>query len=243
MPPNLEQPRQFVTTQWNLVRKAAQSEGTEGFAALSELCRQYWYPLYAFVRRSGNDEATAQDLTQGFFEHLLSSAGLKAVRSEKGRFRSFLLCALKNYLINEHYRANTQKRGGSARHFSLDDEEAAERYKYEPVDKLTPEALYERRWALTLVEQVLAVLRTEFVSAYRQEFFDALKPALLGESTVSYADVAQRFGTTEGAVKVMIHRLRKRFREGLVETVSQTVDDPSEVEDEIRFMIAALERS
>ena len=241
--PNASMQGQFATTQWPVVLRAAQSADTEGFAALSALCGQYWYPLYAFIRRSGYEHQAAQDLTQGFFEHLLSTNGLQAANSEKGRFRSFLLRSVKNYLANTYHRDQTQKRGGAVTQFSLDDSEAAERYQFEPVDKLTPEALYERRWALTLIEQVLAKVRVGFAVAHRDELFDALKPALLGEAKAGYAEVAKRFGTTEGAIKVMVHRLRQRFRSTLEEMVGQTVNGPEEIQDEIRFLIAALERA
>lgn len=242
MPPSerAEQQARFNTTRWALVLAAVDKNDTEAFEALSELCRIYWYPLYAYLRRSGHSEHAAEDLTQGFFEHLLSRNGLANVQAEKGRFRSYLLSSLKNYVINEHYRSTAQRRGGIAERISLDALQPAERYRLEPVDNLTPDALFERRWALAVVEQVLAKVRDEFGRGDRAKLFDALKPALLGEHAKPYSVLADEHGLTESAIKVSVHRLRQRFRTALQETVAATVASHETVDEEIGFLINAL---
>jgi len=210
-------------------------------AALAELCRTYWYPLYAFIRRQGHSADLAQDLTQELFSRLLEKDFLGTVQPDKGKFSSFLLACCKHFLANERDRQRAQKRGGGAALLPLDFGSAEERYTREPFHELTPEKLFERRWALTLLDQVLARLREEMRQQGKLQTFDRLKQFLMGEKNkVSHAQIAEELGMTEGAVKVAVHRLRKRYRELLREEIAQTVDDPGQVEDEIRALFAAL---
>lgn len=204
--------------------------------ALAELCVVYWYPVYAFIRRTGHDADAAQDLTQGFFTQLLERGGLSKADQSMGRFRSYLLGACRHYLANEHDRANAAKRGGGQRHLSLDFPEAERRYRVEPADQCTPDQLFERRWALTLLERTLTELRGEYVAAGNAPLFDRLKDSLTGDGA-SHATIAGDLGMTEGAVKVAAHRLRKRYRERLREIVADTADV---VDGEIRDLFRAL---
>ncbi len=229
----------FTTTRWSVVLAARGDDSKTAFAALSELCGVYWYPLYAYVRRRGHSPEEAEDLTQSFFTTFLAKNYLDDLKPDMGRFRSFLLTSLKHFLANKWDAANAQKRGGGEAVLSLDD--AERRYQDEPRDHVTPETLFERRWALTLLEQVLARLRTEFVTTEKAELFDHLKVFLSdGESGVSYAEIAECSGLKEGTVKVAVHRLRRRYGELLRSEISQTIGDPREVEDEVRNLIAAL---
>jgi RNA polymerase sigma factor (sigma-70 family) len=209
--------------------------------ALEQLCRTYWYPLYAYVRRRGYGVADAQDLTQGFFARLLEGRSLEAVDRSKGRFRSFLLAALEHFLAKEWRRAKAQKRGGGRIIFSLDDDTAENRYAAEPAHDLTPERIYERRWALTLLEQALARLRQDCLATGKAELFEHLKGAFLCEkSELSYSAIAAQLGMSEGALKVAAHRLRQRYGELLREEIGQTVADPKEIDEEVRCLFAAL---
>ncbi len=209
--------------------------------ALEALCHAYWYPLYAYVRRQGHSPHDAQDLTQEFFARLLQKDYLLAADREKGRFRTFLLVALKRFLANEWDRSRAQKRGGGHVHLSLDTSTAETRYQTEPARDLPPDRIYERRWALTLLDQSLARLRGEFVAAGKTREFDELKVFLTAEKgAISHADVASRLGLTEGAVRVAVHRLRRRYREIFREEVAQTVSHPQEIEEEIRHLLEVL---
>jgi RNA polymerase sigma-70 factor (ECF subfamily) len=204
------------------------------------LCRTYWYPLYTYVRRRGHDSADAEDLTQAFFAHLLEHDGLLRVDPAKGRFRSYLLTALNHFLVDEWKTANRQVRGGSKRILSLDRESVEERYRLEPAEGWTAEKLYERRWAMTLLHQVLAALKREY-TASRPELFDRLEVYLLGESSApSYAETATHLGMTEEAVKAAVYRLRRRYRELLQLEIARTVAGPEEIEEELRALFAAL---
>ena len=232
-------PDYFATTHWSVVLTAQRSDSTHAQAALSKLCQTYWYPLYAFVRRQGHRPHDAQDLTQEFFARLLAKNYLADVGREKGKFRSFLLTALKHFLANEWDRARAVKRGGGQVFLSLDEIES--RYRLEPADSVTAERIYERRWALTLLEQVMKRLRAEHAQAGKAEFYEQLKGCLTVEKVAaSYADLAARLHMTEGAIKVAIHRLRQRYREVLRDEIAQTVSSPAEVEEEIRHLFAAL---
>lgn len=209
--------------------------------ALEELCRAYWYPLYAYVRRRGHSPHEAEDLTQEFFARLLAKNYLAAVDREKGKFRSFLLASLKHFLANEWDRARAAKRGGGQPHLSLDIQTAETRYRSEPADDLTAEKLLDRQWALALLDQVLSRLQAEFVADGKKKQFDELKVWLTeGKGATSYAEAAAKLGTTEGAVKVAVHRLRRRYRELLREEISHTVATPAEIEEEIRHLFAAF---
>jgi RNA polymerase sigma-70 factor (ECF subfamily) len=230
----------FCTTHWSAVLTARDKDSSQASQALAELCRTYWYPLYAYIRRRGHAPADAEDLTQSFFERLLEKDYLGDLTPGAGRFRSFLLAALKHFLANEWHRARTQKRGGGMVTFSLDDQDAEQRYRFEPVDQVTPDALFQRRWALTVLERVLANLREEFVAAEKAELYDQLKVFLSGHPGSSYAEIALRTGLKEGNLKVAVHRLRRRYGELLRAEIADTVDDPREVEDEVRHLIAAL---
>lgn len=209
--------------------------------ALAELCQTYWYPLYAYIRRRGSSPADAEDLTQGFFERLIAKNYLGDVTPGLGRFRSFLLTALKHYLANEWDRAQSQKRGGGLVIFSIESRDAEERYRFEPIEQVTPEALFEQGWALTVLERVLARLRAEFVASEKAGLFEELRAFLSAEQPgVSYAAVAARMGLKEGTVKVAVHRLRRRYGDLLRAEIADTVQDPGEVEDELRHLIAVI---
>jgi len=234
-------PANFRTTHWSVVLLAGQEHEPNSAEALEQLCRAYWPPIYAFVRRRGYTREEAEDLVQGFFSLLLARKGLERVDPARGRFRSFLLASVNNYLANEHERATRQKRGGGCETFSLDAQEAEERYAVEPVDDLTPERLFERRWAETVFERIIARLQAEFAAVGQAPRFECLKPFLLGEpADFSYADVAQQLGLSVSAVTSAIHRMRARYREIFREEIAQTVGDVTEVEDEIRYLVRAL---
>jgi RNA polymerase sigma factor (sigma-70 family) len=231
----------FATTRWSTVLAARGPAGFEARRALEELCAAYWYPLYAFVRRQGEDAEAAQDLVQGFFVRFLERDALARVAPERGRFRSFLLACLRHHLSDERDRARAKRRGGRTVPLPLDFDTAEGRYVREPSTDLTPERLYERRWALTLLERVLGELRSEYEEAGKGALFEALQPHLAGDATkVPHADLAKSLGMSEGAVKVALHRLRRRYRERLRAEIAETVDSPEAVDDEIRHLFEAL---
>jgi RNA polymerase sigma-70 factor (ECF subfamily) len=230
----------FRTTQWSLVINAGSDDSLVALAALEQLCQRYWYPLYAYVRRSGYSNADAADLTQSFFARVLEKNSLAGLAPGVTRFRSFLLTALKNFIINEWQRANRLKRGGRQQIISLD-QTADELYRAEPADNASPDKLFERRWALSVIELGLARLRAEFVASERPELFDALKPALsVDKLEKPYAQIGLALGLSESAIKVAVHRLRKRFGELVRAEVAETIQDPSGVEEEMRYLITAL---
>ena len=231
----------FVTTHWSLVVSAGRNDTPHARIALEKLCRAYWFPIYAFVRRQEHNPHDAQDLTQEFFARLLEKNQLAGADRNRGRFRSFLLAALKHFLANEWHKARAQKRGGGQVPIPIDASTAESKCGFEPADHLTAEKIYERRWALTLLDLVLRRLRDEYVRAGKENLFEQLKPTLTEASrSVRYMDIAARLGTSEGAVKVAVHRLRQRFREVLRAEIADTVASPGEVEDEIRNLFAAL---
>ena len=233
----------FATTHWSVVLAAADSHSPQANEALEELCRTYWYPLYAFVRRQGHSPEDAQDLTQAFFAHLLSQDFLRNVAPEKGLFRSFLLACLKHFLADEWKKAHRTIRGGDQPHLALDSQSAEDRYRLEPVDRMDAESLYERRWALTLLERVLARLREQSTATGKEKTFDALQGFLLGEEGVeTYAQTAAKLGLTEGAVKVAVHRLREGYRGLFRKEIARTVADPKEIEEEMRHLFAVISR-
>jgi RNA polymerase sigma factor (sigma-70 family) len=227
----------FATTHWSIVLAAGGATPAAG-NALAVLCRAYWYPLYVFVRRQGHAPHDAQDLTQAFFARLLAKSALGAVTPERGRFRTFLLTAMEHFLINEWRRARTRKRGGGAPLLSLDDDAEA-RYLREPADAITPEKLFDRRWALTLLDRVLVRLGGELAAVGKAAQFEALKFCLSGEKH-AYAEVARGLGMTEGAVKVAAHRLRERYRALIRAEIAETVASSEEVDSEMRDLFAAL---
>lgn len=233
--------RDFVSTHWSLVLQAGREPSPAAAAALDELCRTYWYPLYAFVRRQGYDAPAAQDLTQEFFSRLLAAKGLEAVDRSKGKFRSFLLASMKNLLANEWHRARTQKRGGGHAHFSLDAVTAEERYRLEPAEELTPEKVFARRWAETVIDAVTRKLQEEFAADGMADRFEALKTFLLaGEEPPTYAEAARRLNLSEGATRTAIYRMRQRYGELFRAEIAKTVSSPKEMEEEIREFFAAL---
>jgi len=209
--------------------------------ALGELCRAYWFPLYAYVRRQGHPKEDAEDLTQGFFARFLERNYLEGLSSEKGRFRAFLLAAVKHFLANEHDRAGRQKRGGGVAALSLDWQDADTRYQIDPADQLSPDKLYDRAWAMTLLEQVITRLRAECAADGKARVFEQLKPFLMaGKSDIPYAQAAASLGLNEGAVRVAVHRLRKRYRELLRQEIAQTLSDPAQIEEELRALFRAF---
>jgi len=231
----------FDTTRWSIVLAAGGDDSSAARAALAALCETYWYPLYAYVRRHGASADDARDLTQGFFASLLSRDDFAGLRQDRGRFRAFLLASIKHFLANDAERRKAQKRGSGTLPLSLTLDDAEGRYRVEPVEAATPESLYERRWALTVIDRVLDRLRQEWDASGRVAEFDELKASLLGQSPPGgYAGVAGRLGTTEGAVKTAVHRLRRRFQAELRRDIAETVASPDEVDDEIRYLVRAL---
>jgi RNA polymerase sigma factor (sigma-70 family) len=232
----------FRTTHWSVVLAAREGQASQASQALETLCRTYWYPLYVFVRRQGFSVEDAQDLTQEFFARLLRRDFLRTVAREKGRFRSFLLVSLKNFLATEWRRGQTAKRGGGQSLISWDELQAEGRYQHEPMTEATPEELYDQRWALTAIEQAMGRLREEFVTAGKAEQFERLKPWLSNPgSRAEYAAVAGQWGMTASAVSVAVHRLRRRFAELLRSVVAHTVPSPDEIEAEVQFLARALQ--
>jgi RNA polymerase sigma-70 factor (ECF subfamily) len=231
----------FQTTRWGLILAARGGHATEARAALASLCGSYWYPLYAFVRRKGHDPETARDLVQGFFARLLEKGDLASVDRQKGKFRSFLMAACAHYLANQSDHDRAQKRGGGRAPISIDQITAEDRYDLEPAHDLTAERLFERHWALTLLDHVLGRLEVEMMRAGKSRLFEALRPALLGDAErTAYAEIAAGLGLSEEAARAAAHRLRRRYREILREEVANTLDDPAEVEAEIGALFTAL---
>lgn len=233
--------RQFVTTRWTMVLTARRSDTVRAEAALEALCRTYWYPLYAHVRRQGHSPGDAQDLTQAFFARFIARHDLGDVDRSKGKFRSFLLASLKHFLANEWDKARAQKRGGGQPVIALDARSAETRYALEPFHNETADKVYERRWALTLLDEVLRRLREEYAAAGKAPLFEQLKSTLTGEDAAGgYGGIGARLGMSEGAVKVAVHRLRQRYQETLRAEIAETVAGPGEVEEELRHLFGAL---
>ncbi len=233
--------RGFHTTHWTIVLTAREKDGTAAQEALASLCSTYWYPLYAFIRRQGSSPHEAEDLTQGFFFHFLERHALGSVQPAAGKFRSFLLACLKNFLSNERERAHAQRRGSGRALVSLDSTDAETRYSLEPAEERAPEALFERRWALAVIERTMTELRREYVTAGKSELFEAFQSFLPGgKGDASRADLAAKRGVSPGAIDVAVHRLRQRFGVLLREQVAQTVSSEAEVEEEIRYLISVI---
>lgn len=238
MQPNSKSPR-FTTTHWSVVLLArGKSQGAA--ESLEHLCATYWLPLYAFLRHQGHPRERAEDLTQGFFHQLISTDNsLASIHPSKGRFRNFLLASLKHYAANEYDKESAQKRGGGATVIHWDGIDLEARYKLEPATDLTPEKLFDRQWAMTLLEQAFEQLRDQ---VGRQEWFDAVKPLLVGDRLdITYKELAEKLGASEGALKIYVHRLRQSFAHAIREVVSTTVDTPEQVEEEIRELLLALQ--
>lgn len=231
----------FATTRWTLVLAAGDDVSPQGREALEQLCRGYWFPLYAYVRRRGHDADAAQDLVQGFFARLLERNDLAGLTREGGKFRSFLLTALNHFLANEHERAQAQKRGGGRELISLDDDSAEDRYQREPAHAESPDRLFERQWALALMEDALRRLTEEQAANNRADFFAALRPFLSREPEPGeYATLSDRLGLAPGTLAVQVHRLRERYRQLVRAAVADTVDSPLEIDAEMRHLLAAL---
>ena len=241
--PPAEGAASFHTTRWTIVMRAAQSQAQGGQSALAELCRLYWYPLYIFARRRGHSPDDAQDLTQGFFLHVVEHRALTGVDRLKGKFRSFLLASFQNHLSDAGDHARRLKRGGDKEFVQLDAEEAEERYRLEPVEFLTPEKMFDARWAMTVLGEALKRLRQEYASAGKTSTFEALKAFLDPNNSIappSYDEVANLLHITTGGAKTLIHRLRKRYTALLREEVGRTVSDPAEIDEEIHALCEAL---
>ena len=230
---------QFPTTRWTLVVAAGDPQRKEARSALASLCENYWYPLYAYLRRRGYTADQAQDLTQEFFMRILEGRYLDRADPKKGRFRSFLLTSLKFFVADEGDRERAHKRGGGVL-VPLEFSSGEERYQREPAHDETPERIFERRWVLSMLDRVVERLRNEFVRHGRPEHFERLKMFLLGQSDAPYAALAREMNTSEGALKVAIHRLRKRYRDFFRQEIADTVADPAEVESELRYLAAVL---
>jgi DNA-directed RNA polymerase specialized sigma24 family protein len=238
LPPSRPSEAWFVTTHWTVVLAARDMGTPQSAEALETLCRTYWYPLYAYVRRQGHVPHDAQDLTQEFFARLLLKGWLEPVALGKGKFRTFLLVVLKRFLADEWDRTQAAKRGGGQIAFSLDAATAEERYRLEPVSGLSAEKIYERRWALTLLEQTMARLEREFVAAGKAGEFDKLKAFLTAaKGEISYSDTAAALDQSEATTRQAVHRLRRRFRQLFREEIAHTVSSPDEIDDEVRHLM------
>ena len=246
MPPEFQKPGEiptaamgFHTTHWTVVLTARAEAGPEAQEALANLCSTYWFPLYSFIRRQGASPHEAEDLTQEFFCRFLERKPLKNVQPEAGKFRSFLLVCLKNFLANERERAQAQRRGGGQRILSLDAAAAETHYSLEPADNLTPDALFERRWAMAVLARTMELLQQEYSKADQRQQFEELQGFLPGgQGNVSRTDLAAKRGVSVGAIDVAIHRLRQRFGVLLREQVARTVSYEAEIEEEIRYLIS-----
>jgi RNA polymerase sigma factor (sigma-70 family) len=231
----------FATTHWTAVMAAGRGSSPEAEVALEELCRTYWFPLYVYVRRQTPTREDAEDLTQAFFARFLKQNYLEKLTGQKGKFRAFLLAALKHFLANEWDRANSLKRGGGIMPLSLDWQDADARYQIEPADNLSPDKLYDRAWAVTVLERVLARLRDENAAEDKATLFEQLKGVLMvGASAIPYGEAAARLSLSEGAVRVAVHRLRRRYRELLRQEISQTLSDAAQIEEEMRTLFSAF---
>ena len=232
----------FVTTHWSVVLSARDGQSPESAAALEKLCRAYWYPLYAYIRHSGQSKENAEDLTQAFFARLLEKRFLDSAQQERGRFRSFLLVALKRFLANEWERAHAQKRGGFRTSISLDTELAERKIQFEVAGpEVPPDRAFERRWALTLLEQTMSRLRSEFKRAGKIAEFERLKIFLTADKKeIPYGTAAAQFRMEEGALRVAVHRLRKRYRELFREEIAHTLAEGESVDEELRHLLSVL---
>ncbi len=237
-------PRHFVTTHWSLVNAARPGATSPPHVreALEELCRAYWYPLYAFVRSRGYSASDAQDLTQAFFARIIETGGLAAADRTRGRFRSYLLGAMKHFLANEWHRIQTQKRGGHVQFIAWDAVDPETRYAGTSKTPNDPEHLFDREWALETIAGALQTLRREMTEAGKSEQFDALKSSLTGENELPREKIASQLNMTEGAVKVAIHRLRQRYRTLVRAAIAETVTNEADLDEEMRYLVAVLRK-
>ena len=239
-----ERATEFTTTHWTLVLAAGQTSSPRSAAALEDICRTYWYPLYAYVRRQGRNPDDAQDLVQDFFARFLRQQYVRLADRNRGKFRTFLLTSLKRFLVAEWAKSNRGKRGGGQPVLSLDDESAEPRFIAEPATEQPPDALYDRGWAAVLLERAMAALRHEFEQAGKGEVFERLKVFVWGEDNARpYPEMGAQLGMTEGAVKVAVHRLRLRYGQLLRAEIAQTVATPMEVEEELRYLKSVVRNS
>jgi RNA polymerase sigma-70 factor (ECF subfamily) len=230
----------FTTTHWSVVLTAGRNDTTRAHDALARLCQTYWRPLYAYVRRRGYSQHDAEDLTQAFFARLLERNDVAAVSPVRGKFRSYLLAAMNHFLSDEWDKARAQKRGGGCV-IEMDSTVAEAIHARQSDDPLTPERLFDQRWAITVLEEVHRRLRTRYEAEDKGELFEALRFSLMGErNTVPYAELAPRLDMSEGAMKVAVHRLRQRYRKLLRELIAETVAAPAEVEEELQYLMQAL---
>lgn len=232
---------QFVTTHWSVVLAAKEMNSASAMAALETLCRTYWYPIYAFARRGGAGPEDAKDLTQEYFARLLDKNYLRSVQPQLGKFRTFLLTSFRHFLANEWDRTQTLKRGGGHLHISLDDDTGENRYREEPMTELTPEKLFERQWAIALLEQTLHRLEKETAAAGKGELFQALRDLITERGEVGdYTALAKQLGMSEGSIRVAVHRLRQRYRDLLIAEIANTVSSPREITEELQYLMSAF---
>jgi RNA polymerase sigma-70 factor (ECF subfamily) len=234
------QTRAFQHTLWSRVLVAGGIDSPQSRQAIEELCRTYWYPIYAFLRRAGHERQQARDLTQGFFHYLLGRNLLGKADPDRGRFRSFLIGILKNFVHGEHDKDKALRRGGGAEIVSIDEEVAEGRYAHEPSTNLSPEKLFDRRWALQVLEQAMGRLQTEYARSGMKDLLTRLQPYLTGDGEGSFAELGGRLNRSEGAARVLVHRLRERFRHLIRAVISDTVSDLEQVEMELKHLQAAL---
>lgn len=235
------QPGSFATTHWSLVAAAGRVSSPECRAALETLCESYWYPLYAYVRRKGHQPAEAQDLTQAFFATLLEKERLQVADQHRGRFRSFLLASLNHFIANQYRDAQAQKRGGGHKQWSLDFAAGESWYGQLGADEANPEKLFERRWAMKLLENAVSDVRSSYEKSGKLELFEALKGHLgVGSERVPYREVAEQLGVSEGAIKVAAHRLRSHCRDALRAAIAQTVSSEAEIDEELSYLFQAI---
>jgi DNA-directed RNA polymerase specialized sigma24 family protein len=233
-------PRRLATTRWTLIRAARVPGSPEADAALASLCEIYWYPVYAFIRRSGSSPDDARDLTQAFFTRVIEKNYFGDAREERGRFRSFLLTAVRHFLSNERDAAHALKRGGGQLPISLQMDDGERVYAIEPVEHETPERTYERKWAHEVMAQAMKAVESRYAASDRRPVFLALRPFLTGDNPGSFGDLATTLGTTEGALRVAAHRLRQQFASALRETIAETVERSEDVDDELRHLLGAV---
>jgi RNA polymerase sigma factor (sigma-70 family) len=234
--------RRFHTTRWSLLLAIRKPDSPEAASALETLCATYWYPVYAFIRRSGRSADDARDLTQAFFARVLEKNYFQDAEQTRGRFRTFLLASVRHFISNERDAELALKRGGGIRHVALEVEPEERRFHREPSENETPERLYERRWALAALDAALGRLARKYESTARRKLFEELRPLLTGDEPASYAELSARLGASEGALRVAVHRLRKQFASSLREVIAETVDEPRAVDEELRYLMAIVSR-
>jgi len=233
-------PRRFATTRWTLVRAVRGRGSDEARDALAVLCRTYWWPVHAFMCRSGASDDDARDLTQAFFAKVIEKGAFEQAREDRGKFRTFLLSSARNFLSNEREAAHAQKRGSGREPLPLEFDDGDGPRAIEPAGGETPERAYERKWALEVIALSLKVVESRYEASGRRALFVALQPFLTGDEPSSYGDVAGRLGTTDGALRVAAHRLRRDFAAVLRETIADTVERPEDVDDELRYLLRAV---